>query len=216
MNDRFERQRGLIPADQMSLVTATVIGVGAIGRAIGLQLAAIGVRRIQLIDFDRVEAINITTQGFSASDIGRPKVDALSAAISAVDPSVLVEAIEDRFRPKQSIGDAVFCAVDSISSRAAIWRSAEHRCRFWVDSRMLGESIRILTASDEESRNHYKSTLFAQSEAQSGNCTTRAVIYAASFAAAVAVHQLTRWIRALPLDRDSSINLLASEWSVVA
>jgi tRNA A37 threonylcarbamoyladenosine dehydratase len=74
MNDRFERQRGLIPADQMSLVSATVIGVGAIGRAIGLQLAAIGVRRIQLIDFDRVEAINITTQGFSASDIGRPKV----------------------------------------------------------------------------------------------------------------------------------------------
>src|SRR3712207_8955727 len=39
-------------------------------------------------------------------------------------------------------GEAVFCCVDSISARSAIWRSVRGRCRFWADGRMLGEVIR--------------------------------------------------------------------------
>ena len=40
--DRFTRQRELVPAERLAAVTATVIGVGAIGRQVALQLAAIG------------------------------------------------------------------------------------------------------------------------------------------------------------------------------
>ena len=29
------------------------------------------------------------------------------------------------------------------------------------------------------------------------------------------VHQFTRWLRGMPVDRDTSLNLLAGEWSVV-
>ncbi|HBN76613.1 MAG TPA: thiamine biosynthesis protein ThiF, partial [Planctomycetaceae bacterium] len=50
--------------------SATVIGVGAIGRQVALQLAAIGMPQLQLIDFDAVEASNITTQGYLESDLG--------------------------------------------------------------------------------------------------------------------------------------------------
>jgi len=39
---RFVRQRELVPADRLSEITATVIGVGAIGRQVALQLAAVG------------------------------------------------------------------------------------------------------------------------------------------------------------------------------
>ncbi len=61
--DRFQRQSDLIPAERLSDITATVIGVGAIGRQVALQLAAIGTPQIQLIDFDTMESTNITTQG---------------------------------------------------------------------------------------------------------------------------------------------------------
>jgi molybdopterin/thiamine biosynthesis adenylyltransferase len=60
----------------------TVIGIGAIGRQVALQLAAIGVRRLQLVDFDRVDDTNITTQGYFETDIGRPKVQATAAGES--------------------------------------------------------------------------------------------------------------------------------------
>jgi len=212
--NRFARQQDLVPADRLANLTTTIIGVGAIGQQVALQLAAIGVRRIQLIDFDTVDATNITTQGYDAEDIGRPKIDATADAIQRLDCTVQIECVEDRYRPKHPIGEATFCCVDSISARSAIWRSAATRCEFWTDGRMLGETIRILTAADEASRDHYGSTLFNQQEAQAGRCTSKSTIYTANIAAGLMLHQFTRWLREIPVDRDITINLLASEWTV--
>ena len=171
----------------------SIIGVGAIGRQVALQLAALGVMQIQLIDFDCVEAHNVTNQGYRMQDVGQPKVDATKSAIAEVDSSIKVEAVQDRFRTRQSLGRAVFCCVDSIKSRAAIWRHLERRSEFWADGRMMGEVMRILTASCVDSRESYGSTLFLPSEAQTGSCTSRSTIYTANIAAALMVHQFTRW-----------------------
>lgn len=214
--DRFVRQRDLVPMEQLLELTFTVIGVGAIGRQVALQMAAMGTRKIQLIDFDDVEETNVTTQGYRTDDVGQPKVHATADAVQQLDPTIHVTTIQDRFRPKQDIGEVVFCCVDSISARAAIWRSVQARCRFWADGRMLGEVIRVLVASDDASRRHYPTTLFAQSEAQTGSCTSRSTIYAASIAAGLMVHQFTRWLRNVPIDGDSMVSLLAGEYSCVS
>jgi sulfur carrier protein ThiS adenylyltransferase len=213
-HDRFVRQQELVPQDRLQNVKTTVIGVGAIGRQVALQLAAIGSPHIQLIDFDAVDLSNITTQGYLTDDIGQPKVQATAAAIERIDSGIVVETVFDRYRPQQSIGEAVFCCVDSITAREAIWRSASRRCQFWSDGRMLAEVLRVLTVADPASREYYPKTLFAQAEAQSGRCTSRSTIYAAQIAAGLMLHQFTRWLRQMPLDHDLSLNLLASEWSV--
>jgi|SRR5580704_11169445 hypothetical protein len=145
------------------------------------------------------------------ADVGMTKVLATLNAIGQIDPTIQVESVEDRYRPRPETGDAVFCCVDSIDARAAIWRSAQRHCRFWCDGRMLGEVVRILTVADKQGREHYPTTLFAQSEVQPGRCTARSTIYAASIAAGLMVHQFTRWLRAIPVDRDMSLNLLAGE-----
>jgi molybdopterin-synthase adenylyltransferase len=212
--DRFTRQQELVPADRIGALAVTVIGVGAIGRQVALQLAAIGARRLQLVDFDCVDRTNVTTQGYWEVDIGQPKVNATAAAIARLDSSVEVERIEDRFRPKLMVGGAVFCCVDSIAARSTIWRSVQNRCEFWADGRMLGETIRILAATDASGRHHYPTTLFSQSEAQVGSCTSRSTIYAASIAAGVMVHEFARWLRKQPVDADLLLNLLACELSV--
>jgi sulfur carrier protein ThiS adenylyltransferase len=214
MNDRFERQQGLVPKDRLAVLTATVIGVGAIGRQVALQLAAMGTPRIQLVDFDRVEASNVTSQGYWQGDIGDLKVEATGKAIHAIDPTIVVDTCADRFRPKQSVADVLFCAVDSISARASIWRAVEQRCRFWADGRMLGETIRVLSAADVTGRRHYATTFFPQSEAQTGQCTSRSTIYTAGIAAGLMLHQFSRWLRDLPLDFDTTLDLLAGDWTV--
>lgn len=86
-SDRFVRQAELVPAARLESLRATVIGVGAIGRQVALQLAAIGVPRLQLVDFDCVDYTNLTTQGYGQADIGEPKVRATAAAIARLDPS---------------------------------------------------------------------------------------------------------------------------------
>ena len=213
-HNRFERQADLVPQERLRGMLVTVIGVGAIGRQVALQLAAIGVTRLQLIDFDTVELTNVTTQGYLASDIGQAKVEATLAALQRIEPNAELTPIVDRYRPNLTVGAAVFCCVDSISARAAIWRSAHHDCQFWCDGRMLGEVMRVLTATDPDSRRHYPTTLFEQADAEPGRCTARSTIYTANIAAGLMLHQFARWLRRQPVDRDVSLNLLASELCV--
>ena len=203
------------PSPTSSIRKLTVIGVGAIGRQVTLQLAAIGARRLQLIDFDHVEATNVTTQGYRATDIGQSKVSATTNDVRQIEVTVEVEAVEDRFRPKMPFGEAVFCCVDSISARSAIWKAVAPTCHFWSDGRMLGEVMRVLTVTDSSDRDYYATTLFDQTEAEPGRCTARSTIYTANVAAGLMLHQFARWLRSQPVDRDLTLNLLASEFSTL-
>jgi sulfur carrier protein ThiS adenylyltransferase len=211
MNDRFLRQHELVPQEALTGTPVTVIGVGAIGRQVALMLAAIGVRDMTLIDFDQVDETNLTTQSYRHRDIGQPKVLAAKAAALEIDPTITIAAIEDRFKPSQLEGQAAFCAVDSIGARKTIWRQVGHRVRFWSDGRMQGEVIRMLSVAEFHGREHYPTTLFDPAEAQTGSCTSKSTIYAASIAAGLMVHQFSRWLRGLPTDSDVSLNLLSGE-----
>ena len=182
-------------------------------RQAALQLASLGVGRLQLIDFDRVEPTNLTTQGYRPRELGQLKVAATAAAVAEIDATIEVETVADRFRPHHEVGDVVCCCVDSISARAAIWRRLESRVSFWSDARMRGEVLRVLAAADEAGRAAYGRTLFPQPEAQAGACGAQGVLYGAAIAAGLMVHQLARWLRGAPLDRDVTLNLWAGEWT---
>ena len=210
--NRFKRQEELVPREKLTDLTATVIGVGAVGRQVALQLAALGVRRLQLMDFEYVELTNVTTQGyFAQTDLQTPKVLATERVVRLIDPSIDVCPAQERYRPKADVGGAVFCCVDSVTARHLIWRGTQGVCRFWADGRMLGETLRVLIAADGAGREHYATTLFPQAEAHEGSCTARSTIYAASICAGLMLHQFTRWLRGLPVDRDTMFNLLAGE-----
>ena len=79
---------------------------------------------------------------------------------------------------------------------------------------MLGEVIRVLAVDDVDSHSKYAATLFSQAEAQQGVCTARSTIYAANIAAGMMIHQFTRWLHGIPIDSDTTLNLLAGEWAV--
>ena len=61
---RNQRQHDLVPPERLAACNAIVIGVGAIGRQVALQLAAIGIHCMALYDPDQVKLENLATQGF--------------------------------------------------------------------------------------------------------------------------------------------------------
>ena len=63
-SERYSRQRDIIPPERLEACPATVIGVGAVGRQVALQLTAMGIPWLELIDFDAVEESNIASQGY--------------------------------------------------------------------------------------------------------------------------------------------------------
>jgi sulfur carrier protein ThiS adenylyltransferase len=218
MSDRFQRQADLVPADKLAGLKVTVIGCGAIGRQVALQLASIGCTKLQLIDFDTVEAANVTTQGYQHRQIGRHKVLATMDDACMIEPEMTVERgwsmISDRWRPKYGCGDVVFCCVDSIVARDAIWRGVKDQCQLFVDGRMRGETMRVLAAADDASKAHYDTTLFKPDEAFQGACTAAGTVYTANIAAGLMLHQFTRWLRGIPVDADAQLNLMAGELTV--
>lgn len=69
-----------------------LVGAGGLGSPLGLYLAAAGVGRIGIVDFDRVDASNLQRQVIHrTADIGRPKLDSARDAIAALNPHVRVE-----------------------------------------------------------------------------------------------------------------------------
>ena len=215
IEDRDIRQREIVPPDQLERCRATVIGVGAVGRQVALQLTAMGIRSLQLIDPDTVEPANLAPQGFAVDDLGRAKVTAAGDACHQLNPKLEVREHHERFRRSMTdLGNVIFCCVDSIETRQHIWYAVQDAVEFFADGRMSAEVIRVLAASDVSSRQHYVTTLFRSEEAHQGACTARSTIFTASIAAGLMLEQFSRHLRTLPIDPDLQLNLLTSELSV--
>jgi len=215
MDERYSRQADIVPRKRILNCKATVIGIGAIGRQVAIQLTAIGVPHIQLVDFDTVEVSNLASQGYMQKDLKRPKVDATAKFCRQVNHDLQVEVVLDKFKRSTSVGNCVFCCVDSIVARKHIWDALKDKVNFFVDGRMSAEVLRVITACDEPSREHYPQTLFTAQEAHTGPCTAKTTIYCANIAAGFMLAQFTKYLRLLPVDPDIQINLLASELNVI-
>ncbi len=213
-DERYSRQRDIVPAERIAGCKATVIGVGAIGRQVALQLAAIGIPWLQLVDFDKVEWSNLASQGYLEGDIGKLKVNATLDLCWRINANSQIHAAPERFRRSMEIGNVVFCCVDRIDVRRMIWQATQDKVSFFADGRMSAEVLRILTACGVESRKHYPTTLFRADEAFVGPCTAKTTIYCANIAAGLMLAQFTKYLRQLPIDPDIQFNLLASELSV--
>jgi len=212
-HDRDVRQRDIVPPEGLARCRATVVGVGAVGRQVALQLAAMGIPWLQLIDHDSVEEVNLAPQGYLEDDLGRPKVQATADLCQQINHGLEVVEVQARFRRSSSIGSILFDCVDSIETRRLIWEAVQDSVEFYADARMSAEVVRVLVAADAPSRAHYPQTLFSAEGAFAGSCTAKSTIFTANIAAGLVLEQFSRWLRSMPLDADVQLNLLASEIS---
>lgn len=213
--DRDLRQREIVPPESLQQVRATVVGVGAVGRQVSLQLAAMGAPQLHLIDHDNVEEVNLATQGFEERDLKQDKVDAVAQACRRLNSQVQITTLTNRFRASGDVGNVLFCCVDSIQTRSLIWRAVRDRVQLFIDGRMHAEVVRVLTCALPGNPSYYQSTLFRQEQAHQGSCTARSTIYTANIAAGLMVQQFTRWLRHIPVDADLQLNLLSSELTLM-
>ena len=212
--ERYSRQKDIVPAEKLASCKVTVVGVGAVGRQVALQLAAIGISYLQLIDFDTVEESNLASQGYLENDLTRPKVQATADLCQQISQRLETQEVNGRFRKGMEVGNILFNCVDSIDIRRLIWNAVKDRVSFYCDSRMAAEVLRIITALDEASRTYYPKTLFRGEEAYQASCTAKTTIYCANIAAGLMLTQFTKYLRGLPIDPDIQFNLLTTELTV--
>ena len=79
------------------MASVLLIGAGGLGSPLGLYLAAAGVGRIGLVDFDVVDFSNLQRQVLhGTSDVGRPKLHSARDRLQAINPEVALDLYEAR------------------------------------------------------------------------------------------------------------------------
>lgn len=92
--ERYGRQL-LIPGwnqEKLAAATVLIVGLGGLGSASALYLAAAGVGRLRICDGDKVERSDLNRQIlYSESSLGMGKVEEAARRISQLNPAVSVE-----------------------------------------------------------------------------------------------------------------------------
>lgn len=92
--ERYDRQIrlfGIEAQERLKKARVLVVGVGGLGTASSLYLAAAGVGELILVDRERVELSNLNRQIlYTTSDIGKLKVEAAAEKLRQLNPNVNV------------------------------------------------------------------------------------------------------------------------------
>lgn len=214
--DRFARQGEVVPREAIASTTPMIAGVGAIGRQVTMQLAAIGCPKLLIYDFDTVSLSNVTTQGYRVRSIGRPKVRAMAEDLRYyLGDEVEVAAHNSEFTlaaVREVTNPVVFLCVDTMDARKRISESCEaFKIPLLVDGRMASEYVRTVTVDDGDYQRYYDS-LVTDADAVQGRCTTESTMFAASLAASLMVHEFTRFLRGVSTNKDMLMSLPEAAW----
>jgi adenylyltransferase/sulfurtransferase len=108
---------------KLKKASVLMVGAGGLGAPLGMYLAAAGIGRLGIVDFDVVDSSNLQRQvTFSASDVGRPKLQAAKERLSGINPHIEIEGYETRLSSANALGlfrdyDVIVDGTDNFPTR---------------------------------------------------------------------------------------------------
>jgi sulfur-carrier protein adenylyltransferase/sulfurtransferase len=95
---------GLAGQKKICSTSVLCIGAGGLGSPIAMYLAAAGIGKIGLVDFDSVDFSNLQRQIIhTTDDVGRPKTQSAKETINAINPNVEVVAHNARISSENAL-----------------------------------------------------------------------------------------------------------------
>ena len=181
--------------------TVIVAGCGGIGSWTTLLLARMKPASMFIYDNDIIEAVNMSGQLYSQSDLGRPKVSALAEMIRNYAGYGSVFAISERFTEESEASDIMICGFDNMAARKLFfnkWLShvqskpeEERKNCLFIDGRLAAEEFQVLCikGDDEYNINRYNNEfLFSDAEADETICSYKQTTFCANMIASYMVN----------------------------
>ena len=116
-----------------------VIGAGALGNEVIKNLALMGIGHIFILDFDKIEAANLSRSVlFREADNNRSKAEIAAARVKSINPQVHVQYLNGDVTTQLGLGvirrmDAVIGCLDNREARLAVNRFCYWMNKPWVD-----------------------------------------------------------------------------------
>ena len=191
MNDeqllRYSRQIMLPEIDaegQLRLAQASVllIGVGGLGSAASIYLAAGGLGHLILVDFDRVDLSNLQRQIlYKTSDIGRLKVESAAAHLRALNPDIKLTLIdralteEGLLKYAQQV-DIIVDGSDNFTTRFAVNRASVTTGTPLVSAAAIRFEAQISVFNPQDETSPCYRCLYREDAAVDATCTANGVL----------------------------------------
>jgi adenylyltransferase/sulfurtransferase len=108
---------------RLKAASVLLVGAGGLGSPLGLYLAAAGVGRLGLVDFDVVDFSNLQRQVLHGTpDVGRPKLQSARDRLAAINPEVRLDLYETRLTSANALDllrpyDLVIDGTDNFATR---------------------------------------------------------------------------------------------------
>ncbi len=113
----------MVGQSKLKASSALIVGAGGLGTPAALYLAAAGVGRIGIVDFDVVEESNLHRQVlYSEDDLGRSKVDVAEEKLIQVNPHIQIQTHAVKLDSSNALGilkayDVVLDGTDNFPTR---------------------------------------------------------------------------------------------------
>ena len=121
----LKERHGIEFQEKISSTTVAVCGLGGLGSNIATSLARLGIGKLILIDFDKVDITNLHRQQYKINQIGMNKTKALQDNLKEINPYIETEIHNvylDENNAKDILSEAdIICeAFDSAEAKASI------------------------------------------------------------------------------------------------
>ncbi len=108
---------------KLKAASILLVGTGGLGSPLGLYLAAAGIGRLGIVDFDVVDHSNLQRQILHGTkDVGRPKIQSAKDRLSDVNPHIEIETYETALRSENAFDilknyDIIIDGTDNFQTR---------------------------------------------------------------------------------------------------
>jgi len=145
-------------------------------------------------------------QGYRHDDVGAAKVHATADACHQIRPGLDLHTHVESLRRRHNVEPVVFCCVGPAADRRAIWDIASRRMKLFVDGRVSGNAIRLISVATESNRRYYARAIPKRKVATTPPAGGSS-IQLATVAAGLMVTLFVSYLRGFPANRDVRLDL---------
>ena len=186
-----------------------IVGCGAIGSSVAMQLVRLGADNFYLYDFDKVEIPNIGVSQYNEQDVGLPKVRALINHMKRVNVMIKVEGIIDRFRTYEGSKEGILIlGLDSMKARRDIVKmlvKCPHKPKIVIDGRMGAEHYQQYIYNNI-TMSQYDKNWYSDHESDTEPCTRKATSYCSNMSGSFIANAAKNIVMKQPYFKEVTFN----------
>ena len=186
-----------------------IVGCGAIGSSVAMQLTRLGGNNFYLYDFDKVEIQNVGVSQYNEQDVGLPKVGALTNHMKRINVLIKVQGYISKFTDYRGSKQGILIlGLDSMKARKDIVEllvNCPDKPKTVIDGRMGAEHYQQYIY-DNITMAKYEKNWYSDEDSDQEPCTRKATSYCSNMSGSFIANSAKNIVMKQPYFKEISFN----------